>query len=327
MLALIGACGPASSPTALIEPPAPAAPRPGPIEPEHDFGTVLATGQDLHHEFELHNPGPRPIRLVSAEALTPCCSSVGPLPPTIEPGGTARLPVVLQATRQAGLRRVEFVVRTDDPVNPGWVVAVRSLLVPDFEFDLVSGEPTVLLGEGMRRTYRLTSRRPEANTAGASTVEAAGLESARFIGPALERRNGPLAESVQEIEAVLPPSATEGMQRGDLIIRWDDGSERIETVTWSVAPVVRIEPTSLLLGASDEPTREVTLRSAADPVRITGIRGPARLVDSLPTSAERVHVLKLAVDTSRLAPQSAADVVIELDHPIQRSVTLTVLGL
>jgi len=60
-----------------------------------DFGSVLSRGQTLNHEFVLRNPTDRTIKLLKAEALTPCCSAVGPLPPSIPPGGEVKVPTVL----------------------------------------------------------------------------------------------------------------------------------------------------------------------------------------------------------------------------------------
>ncbi len=64
---------------------------------EFDFGTVLAQGQVLRHEFTLTNPTNQPMRVLKATALTPCCSEVGPISSaTIAPGGHREIPAVLR---------------------------------------------------------------------------------------------------------------------------------------------------------------------------------------------------------------------------------------
>jgi hypothetical protein len=54
---------------------------------EHDFGVVLADAQLLRHEFTLENSSGKPIQVLRAAALRPCCSAIGPLPQTIPPNG------------------------------------------------------------------------------------------------------------------------------------------------------------------------------------------------------------------------------------------------
>src|SRR5688572_4247860 len=68
-------------------------PRPDVTMMEHDFGTVLARGQTLRHDFLLSNPTTRAMRLVKAMSFAPCCSEIGPLPEAIPPGGEAKVQV------------------------------------------------------------------------------------------------------------------------------------------------------------------------------------------------------------------------------------------
>ena len=78
--------------------------RPGPSELPaiaDDLGTILADGQGVHHDFTVRNTTGRPIRLLKGEALTPCCSSIGPIPESIPPEGTARIPAVWKAGLQS----------------------------------------------------------------------------------------------------------------------------------------------------------------------------------------------------------------------------------
>ena len=80
---------------------------------EFDFGTILAHGQTLRHEFTLTNPSEKSVRLLALRSYTPCCSAVESLPELILPRGEAKVAVLFKPGHQSGLKAVRFTVETD----------------------------------------------------------------------------------------------------------------------------------------------------------------------------------------------------------------------
>ena len=70
----------------------------------------------LRHVFTLRNDTSRALRILGAEARTPCCSRVlTPQDPVVEAGGEMELTAEFRVMRASGRKKVEFVVSTDDP--------------------------------------------------------------------------------------------------------------------------------------------------------------------------------------------------------------------
>ena len=127
---------------------------------DFDFGTVLARGQDLKHEFRWVNRGDRPLKVVGSKVNVPCCSRLGELPGLIPPGGSAVVAVFLKAGRVADQKRVTFDIETDAPSEPMEVFTLVARFVPEWEIQESSGRPTSLLvGQAASRSYRLIGRR------------------------------------------------------------------------------------------------------------------------------------------------------------------------
>lgn len=321
---LVLACAPASSSSSLVPP------SPAPVE--YDLGHVLARGQTLHHEFTLSNPTDRSLRLLGAEASTPCCSKVGSLPKTVRPGSSAKVPVSFRPPAEPGPRRLEFVVRTDDPLHPERRFILLSTLVQEFEARPLEGSDySLAIAQPGTRRLEIISRQVSGEGLGDPlAVEAVKPLTARFVGPArVERSADGLVQTTRLVEVTLPASEREGMQQGAIRLLWPTGVVRECPVGWEVVPMLRVSPALVLLDAGQRKTKRTIVVRSTDkdqPFRILGASG-AVVLGTIPPSEEAkvVHHLDLNLDSERLTNGGDPNVVITTDHPNQCEVSLKVI--
>ncbi len=326
-IVLIAGCSeiePVSEPSPGSGPPAP---RVEVVGLEHDFGTVLARGQGLDHDFVLENPGDRPAAL-RAFAHTPCCSEVGPVPAAIAPRESASLPTRWRLKPVAGLQRVVFGAesQTEEGERIAWDLALRARVLPEVEVEEVDGSSRASLGQAGRWILRVTCRR--LNGEGRDlpdSIEGGPPLAARWTGgPTTTPGPDGLIEAARLIEVDRPAVAEPGQQSASILLRWADGSKHEHPLRWEVVPHIRASPSGLLV-ARDRPTvATVVLRCDGLPFRVIGVDGPA----SSPTPSQlpaQAQSLRLEVDPADLNGQSSADVVIATDHPDQPTVLVSLL--
>lgn len=330
----------------------------------HDLGPVLASGQELWHAFRIENSSARPWRITGAQALTPCCSAVGSLPETLPCGRAIEVPVVFRPGHQSGRKRVEFLVRTDDPEAPVHRFALIASLISEIEVSPQGANPTSLpLNTSVSHRFAIICRRisperregsirsspivtegrdggdntspeeaptTEGRTAPISLTASPSL-SASFLGPPVERRlDDGTIESTRDFEVTLPPSTEIGAHRGTVVLAWPDGREWPQDIFWQVAPRLRASPSGLVLKPrdSEEPERvAITVHADDRPFRVTEVTGPilAEPPDGLPTEPGRAHTLLLTLDPVALSADGTSDIHIATDHPDQREVIVSVL--
>jgi hypothetical protein len=295
----------------------------------HDFGPVLATGQTLSHTFRLRNASARPLAIRGARAQAPCCSAIGPVPDSVPVGGEVAVPVRFEPGFQAGPRQVSFLVETDDPTEPLRDFTLRASLTPAFEVEPLDVAPSILaLGEASRRRFRVTCRRTaQEGRAAPVALNLAPPLTAVFATPSDETTlPGGLVQAVREIEVAIPASNTIGPARGEVVLAWADGSTHALPLAWQVRPSVVAVPSGLALATGPEPAaRVVRVISRDESVRVLAVSGPglAEAVD-LPTTASRQHEIHLHIRRDQPAP-TATDIQLTTDHPLQPTVTLSVL--
>jgi hypothetical protein len=300
------------------------------VEREHDFGAVLAKDQTLNHVFMLRNESDKAVRILGAEARTPCCSRVvRPANTVIEPGGELGLPVEFRVGRASGRKKAEFLVSTDDRAQPVWTLALKAELYPEFSAE-TSGEIGLALGREGAITFPVICHR-QGQTGLEAPIEArmAGPHRARLLpkGPAdTESLPDGLERAARIVEVNLAPSGEIGRHAEEVVLVWADGEERRVPLRWEVEAVVRVEPSGLTIPAGAGLVARTVLLSADRPVRILEVSGPLVEADDSTRSAAAVHRLEL-----RLRPGApwagATDVVIRTDHPDQPEVRLSVLVL
>lgn len=337
-----------------------AASSPGRAVLTEDLGPTLARGQEIRHAFRIENPTDRPWKVVGAEALTPCCSAIGALPESIPPGGSAEVPVLFKPGHQNGRKRVEFVVRTDDPDRPLHRFALVASLISELEVVPYDDNPATLpLNAPGRHRYTILTRRVPTALTHLIPRQARGGGNAhpstdspprtdegrraptdltvtppltgRFLGPPTERLldDGTL-ESAREFEVELPPSAEVGARRGEVILTWADGRDRTHLIAWQVTPRLRASPSGLVLrpkGSGEVERVTITIRSDDHPFRITDISGPVLRSPSpaLPSEPRRVHTLELVLGSAAIGVDGIKDISLSTDHPDQPQVVVSVL--
>jgi hypothetical protein len=298
---------------------------------EHDFGAVLAQGQDLRHEFVLVNHGTRPVRLLEAHARTPCCSGVGPLPSVIPAGDRVSVPVVLKAGYSHGRKRVEFVVRTDDPDQAAVVLTLGASFVADLDVEtLPESDGPLTVGQEGRRRLRVVCRQVDGvGRAVPDRVDAGPPLEARFIGEPNRSDSGAVHEEERIVEVSLPADRV-GSHRADLMLRWsNDDPPMTLPIAWEVVPRIRAVPSGLVLHRDGGMAkRSIVLRAEQTEFRIQGMAGALLTSAGITTTPpSRVHRLDLALDPSRLEGDGATDIRIETDDPYQPVIAVSVLVL
>jgi hypothetical protein len=295
-----------------------------------DFGLVLAHGQELRHVFSLTNQTKRPIRVLSGIAQTPCCSAIQALPGRIAPAAASDVAVVFRPGQQTGPRAVRFQIKTDSDEQPIYTLVLQAQLFAEWEIVPAGGRVgSINVGRSRTENWRIVCRRSESRGLPLpETVEGCDAIKARFVGPvSVQTQPGGLVQSTREVEIELAAIPKIGTQQALLVFRWGDGQTKTHLVRWTVVPLVHLAPSGIIIAASNTPIdRAVTLSSDDRPFRITRVAGPL-LSEPVrtPSDSLRTHRLSLRLNPGRAISGRATAVLIEIDHPDQPRLELTVL--
>ena len=298
----------------------------------HDLGHVLAHGQTIRHTFAIPNRSSNPLKLLAAEAATPCCSTVGRLPDSaIPPGGAASVEVIFRPGSNSGAKSLKFAVRTDRSDRPIVELILTAHVHPSWEFRSSDGSlPSTTVGSGVRRVYRgighgQSGERPLTPIA----IESTGGIVASLTGQAVEATlPGGLVEATCEISIDLPASDVAGPRRGGLTFRWGDGRIETQDFVWVVNPAITAVPSALVLksSASRREVRTIQLQSVDRPFRVLSVTGIKFATPvSIPADSSRSHRLDLEFDPTELRPGVGSSICIETDHDAARRVNLGIL--
>jgi Protein of unknown function (DUF1573) len=301
-------------------------------EHKFDFGPILARGQTLQHQFVLRNTTRRPVRLLKAMALTPCCSSITSLPESIPPFGETKVAVEFKAGHETGQKRVRFVIETDSRLQPVRLFDLSAQLFSEYQISEIGGGGGILsVGHPGKQVFRIICRRFHAECRDAQeSVEASAPLSAHFLGEAPERfeRDG-LIEIVRDIEVAIPASFEPGTHQATMLIRWAEGRDQSHFITWEVRPRIRATPSGIVIRTGTESVPPLVVLSSEDRAfRIVDVSCPL-LADSIrpPEGSSRIHSLRLPLDAGRAAQAGTFDIQIETDEPDQQHVLVSVLVL
>jgi len=185
---------------------------------EFDFGSILSRGQTLHHEFKIVNTNKIKLNLIRGTALTPCCSSIGPLPGSVSPNETVKIPVELKTGSQPGRRAVQFLVETDSSILPACTLILRANILPEVEVTSSDYDDPVVVAEGSTsRTFQITSRSIEnVGRSAPIDVKVSRPLSAKFIGSGESKKSDGVFESSRLLEVTYPKTSKSGPQSGEL---------------------------------------------------------------------------------------------------------------
>jgi hypothetical protein len=297
-----------------------------------DFGTILARGQTLRHEFPLRNPSDQSLRILGAEALTPCCSFVEKLPEIVPPRGVIGVPVVFRPGFQGGRKQVRFAVHTESAAQPTRLFTLLVSLVPEVEVEVLEGSDTrLLLGEVGKQSLRVTSQRMGDEGRGAPEVVSAGVGvEVRFIGSTVEHLNSDgLVTTTRIVEVTLLAGSEVGTRAAELAFHWEGGLTHEQRVTWRVARRIEASPAALILNdQSGRVARELRLTSLCGPFRVLAIHGSGVAVSGgLPKESRREHELRFVVEVERVQSEGLTDIVIDTDMVEQPKVVVSLLVL
>lgn len=298
---------------------------------EHDLGTIIAMGQIMHHAFILPNTSPQTLRILSAKALTPCCSSIEELPRVVGPGCRIRVPILFKPGFRTGQKRVSFIVRTDDVERPTWTFSVLANLQSELEVLALDGsDRSLYVGQpGHQRIRVLCRRNGEEGRDSPESVVCPTEVRAEFLGPPRRTaRADRWMESSRDLIVDLPPRTEPGWSSVELGLRWQDGTERPLRVAWQVLPHIAAVPSGVILEGTSAPfTKKVSLISH-HPFRIIGGSGHLLKgeIKSVP-EAKRVHEISLVLHTHGVEHRQVSDVTILTDLPEQPKVMISVVSL
>lgn len=332
VLISLSGCATRSPDPAIIPPPDDATRESAPAAErlhDHDFGSVLAQGQLLRHEFNLANPTRHPIRVLKASSSAPCCSSIDPLPRLIAPHSTVPVKIALRTENKSGLLRVAFGVETDDAAAPLRRFTASVLLIPEWEIQ-TEREPvrSLGIGQGGRQECRVVCRRNgKAGWGVPVDVKVSGPVKAA-LGGSIEESIGPagITEASREVEVELLASSQPGFQQGEVLFQWPDGRTQSHVVTWEVRPRIKASPSGLVLRRSRDPLDvSITVASEDRPIRIIKVDGPLFRPHIPAAEARQRHALHLVVDGSKTGPEGISDIKVTTDHPDQPEVSIAVL--
>ncbi len=298
-----------------------------------DLGPVIAAGQILKHDFELVNRLDHPIRVVSATALTPCCSAVGAISKeAIGPGQSLVIPVSLKAVpiTKPERKRVQFVIESDDREHATFQYVLSASFYPEFEIRPLGGPRVLRSGKPGRWEFEAVARRVGAGEAILpDRVKAESPLIARFSGESRRQADPDGLVAVTRTIEILAPASTElGSHVTSVVFQGGADGERRHLIVWSVEPALRVTPKSLVLKRDERGVSQTLVVHSADrPIRILGVE-PADLLSRVefgkdPKTAQSI---RLTVDRDR-ARDREFTLTIRTDHPDQPTLSLRIMFL
>lgn len=298
----------------------------------HDFGVILGNRGTLSHRFQVENGGDHDLRLTGALAMSPCCSSIGPLPQgPIRPGAVASVPVTFRTGGESGNRRLEFFIQTDSPNTPTIPLILTAACFDDWDITPVEGGRfTLKPGQAGRRTYEVISRRRDVegtlprlvnfDPAIRPVLDQGGLEKITAQG---------FVEVARRLVVYLPAMTGPGLKRAQVGVEAGNAGVRTFDVELSVTPCLTAVPSGLVIERGAGPAaRTIVLRSDERPFRLVGMSGPHLAGGvALPTKSAIQHRIDLRFEVGGARDREAFTVAIETDHPDQPVVNVGVLVL
>jgi len=307
------------------------------------LGDVVGVGQTIRHEFELRNPTDEELRIVHAQPLTPCCSSIGDGPNVVPPRGSIRVPVTFKPGYVDQTKQVEFVLRTDSQAAPIYRFVLAANVISSFGVERIEGQPASKASatvsgpsrpspdetdEEPARLYRVTCRK--VGSEGLEPPERVETDdgiSAVFLDDATVERDGDMIEFTRTLRVAMEQAEDPGFYKRWVRLHWDDGSTREFPVAWTIAPHVEAKPAALVFNSAAqlESEREIEIVSRSDPFRVVEVDGPLQAEPTGVPSDEPAHAqrLRVAFDPEAFELGPVTTLRLLTDHPRQHVVEIS----
>jgi hypothetical protein len=261
---------------------------------------MLSRRQVLRHNFSLRNDSDEVIRLLEAEALRPCCSSIGPIPDKVPPKSVVDIPVAFHAGMGEGPQFARFIVTTSSKTTPQLQLSVRTNLTPEFEIGYIGRDlKKPEIGEASERLFRITCRKtPEYGRDTPATVEAEPPLQAIFAEDDTTSETKPgVVESRRLVKVTIPASMKSGPNSATLHYKWNSGFSHDQLISWDVQPAVTVSPGAIIV-KKHEVQREIAVivTSRKTPFSIITVDGPCLSGPAtFPDYRSTKHLIKLKV--------------------------------
>jgi hypothetical protein len=302
------------------------------VAPEFvNLGDVLTTGGVIRHSFPIRNDGPGPMRVLSASAQQPCCTSILDVPHAIRPGESDDLEVEFRPGVNAGLRRVDFVVRTDRQPSSAGVFSLAANLLPEFEArETEFSTGRLALGEELTRSFVITARRHEGRGTGRPVGLSCPAGVTAEFGDEIKQQEAKAGWLVftRPLDVRIGPARELGLQAAGVRVFFEDASSREIPIRWEVVPRITALPAAIIIpaGAPALTSCSVQVVSPRAAIRVIGWR-PQRgvsLETPLPTEPDRHQALNLRIYTEEVGASGPFDVVFNTDDPWQPELVVSV---
>ncbi len=292
-----------------------------------DFGDVLSKNDPLTHSFQVRNPTDRPVKVLDAVALVPCCSKFVTVPDSVASGGCVSFAMELRPGPQSGPKVARFTVRTDDRPGSELVFTLKANFIPEVAVEPVEGpRPTQPVGKAGRFTLRVACRRIGDEGLGApDAVEVVTPLVAPTVVRVVDReRKGAIETEIGEVTVQTPADMGPGVHGGEVRFRWADGRSFKHVVFWEVVPTIRaIPPAVVVRDDADEVGRKIMLRADDVPFRVVGVECATLDATCLPAvEAKLEHDCRLRLKPRGPKTTSFHEVFIVTDHPLQPKVRI-----
>lgn len=300
--------------------------------PEHDLGTLVASGDAIEHRFVLINSGDKPVSVLEAWPAMPCCSSIEAPAEPIAPGQRLPVRVVFRPGRQAGPVALRFGVKSDESgATPLQLVLKANVLLPLEALCVEGCGRRLRLGETGQQLVAV--RRPIAE--GGIQMPPDILEPSAGLVAVLESHPPNVVQQQDgwklteyRVRVTLPAGQSTGSQRGALRVGWKGGPETTCVMAWEVVPSLMATPAGLVLRSDATSRSTILIQSTDEPFRIleaTGGESLRFIEPEFPTNHGVAHQVVVDLTPVSTSDNSPIDLVLHTDHPRQERVVVSVL--
>lgn len=216
---------------------------------EHDFGVVLADGQLLRHSFTFKNNLNKQMNIKNVLASTPCCSDIESVALTsLPPGAETLISVTFRVGVKTERRRVQFLVETDDKLQPFRTLTLSAYCYPAWEIQ--KPEPIIenlVVNRGKRIVVKMIGRslKGGSDVLPDEIVAEDPLKASFSSKPSKTDEDKSLVSFERLVSIDIPPSSTRGGCQSRITYQWKDGRKQFQDIYWEVLDPIRVKPKTI----------------------------------------------------------------------------------